>query len=351
MKAKAKKKGPFEKVGEGLLRYVPTGKYYARIQVDYKEVRRSLRTTDPALAKRRLHDLRSDLEHTGASGEQLTLRQLCDRYLTTVMHLAPKTVATKQRAGNAVKTGWPGGSDVLISKVRHSQVEAWLAHYKFGAPSYNHYLEFVRAAFALAINDRLLAHSPVEGIKTKKRTKPIRDTPTEAEFEAVVKSIREQRLSDTASDSGDLIEFMGLAGLGQAEVRPMKWQHIKWEDGWMTAFRAKTKTEFPVPIYPKVRLFLEELRRKRVQPLNPSDNIFRVKDAKKAFKNACVRLNVPVYTQRSLRRFFITKALRRGVDVQSIAAWQGHTDGGKLVLQNYSETSKDHSAEMAKLMN
>ena len=181
MKTKPEKGGSSTYVGEGLLRYA-NGKYYARFMVNCKDVRQSLRTTDLALARRRLRDLRADLEQTGASGEQLTLRQLCERYLNTTLHRAAKTVATKQRAYKAVLADWPGGPDVLISKVRHSQVETWLAGYKFGAGSYNHYLEFIRAAFALAVNDRLLAHSPVDGIKTKRRAKPLRATPTEGEF-------------------------------------------------------------------------------------------------------------------------------------------------------------------------
>ena len=47
----------FENVGERLYRYVPTGGYYARLEVNGKEVRRSLSTTDRATAKRKLIDL------------------------------------------------------------------------------------------------------------------------------------------------------------------------------------------------------------------------------------------------------------------------------------------------------
>ena len=118
--------------------------------VNCKDVRQSLGTTDLTLARHRLRDLRADLEQTGASGEQLTLRQLCERYLNTTLHRVPKTVATKRRAYKAVLADWPGGPNALISNVRYSQVETWLASYKFGAESHNHYLKFIRATFALA---------------------------------------------------------------------------------------------------------------------------------------------------------------------------------------------------------
>ena len=44
------KASPYEHIGEGLFRYVPTGNYHARIQVNLKDIRNSLRTTDPAPA-------------------------------------------------------------------------------------------------------------------------------------------------------------------------------------------------------------------------------------------------------------------------------------------------------------
>ena len=122
---------PFEKVAEGLYRYGPTGTYYARIQINYKEVRRSLRTTDRATAKRKLADLHRDLERTGAGQERLTLGELCDRYLTTTEDQSAKTVKRKRAIAATIKRDWPVGADVQIAKVLPSQVSAWLASYGF----------------------------------------------------------------------------------------------------------------------------------------------------------------------------------------------------------------------------
>lgn len=82
----------------------------------------------------------------------------------------------------------------------------------------------------------------------------------------------------------------------------------------------------------------------------PNERIFAIKDTKKALAGACARLGFPNFTQRSLRRFFITNAIERGVDVKVIAAWQGHSDGGKLILDNYSHVRAPHFDRMAKLM-
>src|SRR5205809_5974630 len=48
------KPGVLQKVGESLYRYSSNRVYYARVKVDGKEIKRSLGTTDPTLARRNL---------------------------------------------------------------------------------------------------------------------------------------------------------------------------------------------------------------------------------------------------------------------------------------------------------
>jgi len=66
------------------------------------------------------------------------------------------------------------------------------------------------------------------------------------------------------------------------------------------------------------------------------DKIFKIADAKRALTNACRRLRLLRFNQRSLRRMFITRSIERGVDVNLLAQWQGHRDGGKLILDTYA---------------
>jgi hypothetical protein len=47
---------------------------------------------------------------------------------------------------------------------------------------------------------------------------------------------------------------------------------------------------------------------------------------------------------------FITDAIERGVDVKVIAEWQGHKDGGKLILDTFSHVSRPHHDRMAEMM-
>jgi len=48
---------------------------------------------------------------------------------------------------------------------------------------------------------------------------------------------------------------------------------------------------------------------------------------------------------------FIPRAIEKGIDVKVIAEWQGHRDGGKLILDTSSHVNWEHSQRMAQLMN
>ena len=80
----------------------------------------------------------------------------------------------------------------------------------------------------------------------------------------------------------------------------------------------------------------------------PNEHLFQINQARKALTNACKRLEFPIFTQRSLRRMFITRAIERGVDVKVIARWQGHK--GVLILRTYSHVRPEHSQRMAQLL-
>ena len=197
----------------------------------------------------------------------------------------------------------------------------------------------------MAVRDGIIPYSPAISFKAMKLEKPIRKTPTFAEFKAIVADIRAQRFSADAQDSADFVEFIGLAGLGQAEASALKVNDIDRERSTITTFRHKTKSGFSIPLYPQLRPLLKSSWLER-----GNENIFQIKDAKRAIAAACRRLKLPAYSHRSFRRLFITRAIELGVDVKVIAEWQGHKDGGKLILDTYSHVNRVHSQRMAQLM-
>jgi integrase len=336
----------FQKVGECLYRYSCNGKYYARIKRGGKETKRSLRTTDRALAQRRLRDFRDDQRQVDPSRGNLTLVQLCDRWLATKQNAKPKTLGTKAHVVKLIKSRWPGGATQRVRDIAPSQADLFLAQFSFGAASQNAFVTVLRELFDFAVRDNCIAKSPCAHLKFRKRDKPIRRTPTYDQFKAIIADVRAQAFNVAAQDSADFLEFLGRAGLGQAEAGSLRTADVDFNAGLFITFRHKTSTGFAVPIFPQLRPLLKRLCEGKAN----ADHVFKVRDVKKALAAACRRLGLPPFSQRSLRRMFITRAIERGVDVKVIAEWQGHRDGGKLILDTYSHVRPEHSKRMAQLM-
>ena len=345
------KVGVFEKVGECLYRYSSNGVYYGRIRVDGKEIKRSLETTDRELAKRKLAHFKEEQRQIDRSQGKITLGELCDRYLKTIQHQKPKTVERKMCIVGRIKSDWPTGKLTQVAKVKPSDVDLWLSSIaqranRFGSASRNLHISCVKEVFGLAVRDRIIPVSPALHLRSAKREKPIRLTPSFEQFKAIIADVRAEVFNADAQDSADFLEFLGLAGLGQAEASSLRRCDVDLKAGRIITFRHKTTTGFAIPIFPQVRPLLERLCKGK----SNGQRIFKIADAKKALAGACHRLQLPPFSQRSLRRMFITRAIERGVDVKVIAEWQGHKDGGRLILQTYSHVNPVHSNRMAQLL-
>jgi len=311
-----------------------------------KEIRCSLQTADRKLAERNLAKKKDDQSQIDRSQGKLTLAELCDRYLKTVQHQKPKTIERKTFIAGRIKTDWPTGKLLQIGKVKPSDVDLWLSRYRFGSASRNLHISCVKELFNLAVRDRLISASPAAHLRSAKREKPIRLTPTFEQFKAIIFDVRAQPFNADAQNSADFLEFLGLAGLGQAEAGSLRRSDIDLDARRIITYRHKTSTGFAIPIFPQVGQLLERL----CEGKSNGDAIFKIHDAKKALAGACRRLQFPPFSQRSLRRMFITRAIERGVDVKVISEWQAHRDGGKLILDTYSHVNPAHSHRMAQLM-
>jgi integrase len=344
---RAHRNNAFQKVGECLYRYSSNGVYYARFESSGKEIRRSLRTTDRASAQRALAWLKQEREQVDPAQGKLTITELCDRYLATIQHQKPKTIERKSLIIGRIKKHWPTGRLTQITKVKPPHIDLWVSRYRFGPHSRNLHMACVKEIFEMALRDGIISRSPAAHLRRVRPPKPIRATPSFEEFKAIIESIRSQKYNGhDPEESADFVEFLGLAGLGKAEAAALRQGDIDWKHEKIITFRHKTKSGFAIPIYPQLKPLLLRRRRDDV----PNERVFKIDNAKKAIAAACRRLNLPQYSHISFRRMFITRAIERGVDVKVIAEWQGHKDGGKLILDTYSHVNRAHSHRMAQLM-
>lgn len=343
-----KKEQVWKHSAAGLYRYQPTGIYFARIRFGGKLYRRTLETSDKTLAKRKLSEFKNGLERTDARAGKTTFAAVLDSFEATLGHLAAGTQKNKRAIIAKLRATYFGIEAIPLRHVRPSDVAGWLArHCSSGSVAYyNDCLSTVRQALDLAVDDKIIAESPAAKLKYRKRSKPIRQTPSFEQFQAIIASIRAQPFNRERDDSGDFVEFMGLSGLGQAEMASLVRSDVDLDAGRITVFRHKTSKGFVIPIFPQLRALVERLCKGKVH----NEGLFPIYEARKALSNACRRLGFPPFSHRALRRMFIVRCIEKGIDVKLISKWQGHSDGGKLILSTYSHINQPHEQRMATLL-
>ena len=325
-----------------LYRHSLSRKYYGIKKVGGKRKEHALSTTDRKLAERRLKQWMADLGKVDQEVERLTVREMLQKLQKANLGKAAKTQATDASITKKFKQTWPYDLDMRVSDVRASHLNEWLALHekRLKNTSYNRYVGFLKQLFAIAVDDRIIAESPADKLNTpwKRPQTPKRHVPTIAQFEAIVAHIRHQPLSDTAEATADFVEFLGLAGVGQAEAAALTWKDIDWQKERIWIRRQKTQKVYYIPFYPHLKPLLNSLHQKRPRGCLPSTRVFQIKDAKKALAGACERLKFsPAFSQRNIRQSLIQRLWQAGVDVKLISKWQGHQDGGRLILDTYTE--------------
>ena len=251
-----------------------------------------------------------------------------------------------------------GGNTLLTTRITRITVNDLVAFFmklkQAVAPqSFNTYAIVYNQVFEAAKLQGTLKENPMD-----KMPKDIRHTkvkserqtiPTIEQCEAIVASIRSQKASDTAQESGDLAAFLHLAALGQAEAAFMTWRDIDFDNGVMHVKRIKTDKQAVVPIYPHLRPLLDSMAAKAANR-KPTEKVFKVSNVKKAISGACKRLGYPDFSPRDFRKARIVWMLRKGVPVEYIAKCQLHSDNGVLIRKVYSFVIDEQTSTYDKAM-
>lgn len=330
----------------GLYRHEESETYYGIKRIAGKRKERSLKTTDRKLAERRLKDWIDRLQFVDTEVEKMTMGQLIEKFVAASKGKAKKTRDTDSSIIITFKKTWPLGMHGKVGDVRPSHLSEWLAKHegRLRHTTYNRYAGFLKQLFQIAVSDRIIAKSPFADVKTpwKRPQAPIRRRPTPEQLSDIIEEVRAQQFAPDPEESADFISFLATAALGQAEVSALTWADVGPER--IKVKRRKTGAHFEVPIYPELRAVVERLRARKPSH-GQRDRLFHIQEARKALAGACRRLKYPAFTQRSLRQYGIVRLIRAGIPIKLVAQWQGHRDGGKLIMDTYSEVISDDQQE------
>lgn len=316
------------------------GSYYLIARIDGVLKKECLETGDLDFAKKKILDRKKWLR--GKKGERTLLQLACDF----------KEATTKNQKHsiwviNHLKK-CPFASQ-SVQKISKDEIARFIKSLNLGSRSTNLFYERLKAVFDWGVPD-FLQENPMSETKYRSqirrqvvRKKP--NAPTLEEFRKIVNCIRNQKFSDTAQDSADLVEYLGLAGQGVAEANSLDWSHVNFSSKLpkISVQRKKTKEFYTFSIFPDLMVFLRALNTRYGEP--KSGKVFKVTNPKKAIDAACLKLKLKKYTARNFRQMTIIDQLRKGVMPKTIANWQGHQDGGVLIMEVYSEVISENDQD------
>jgi len=351
-------------VAPNLFRHRENQSYWGVRKIEGRRFVHALETTDRKTADGKLAEWLGDLKKVDPGNRDMTLAVLLEKYEAARTDIADSTRVGEKGRLAKFRDLFPRPMNILVARVVNSDIAAWVGLVGKGKrPSTrNQFRAFARALFDFAVSDTVIVKNPFDPkiIRKAKKEPIIRLIPSPEEFEKIVAEIRQPswkvekgkhggQRPTRQDESADFAEFLGRAGIGQAEAVGLNWEDIDEKREVIHYRRKKTKRAFSTPIFPWLKPLLKKLR-SDAGP-NPRGAVFKVKNVKNALRGATERLGLPHFTQRNLRAMRIKRLWEQGVDVKVIAQWQGHSDGGKLILTTYTEVfgSNSESYERAQL--
>jgi integrase len=341
----------FNKVGPNLYRD-SAGRYYLLVKKSGKQFRRSLKTTDPALAKRRLREFLERAGQLSSDGTNSSIRfeDLAQRWLAS--KTAELKASSAYRRASVLKQLTPFFKGRLVRAIGACEFEAWKIQRgaKLSARSWNIDVETLKQVFDYAQNTlRILIDNPARDLKRKKEPKPGIVIPSKEQFRTMVSELRNGHRA--TGEAADFIEFLGYSGMRQGEARQVRWRDINYDLGTVLVTGGEHSTKNyearTIPLFGPLRRLVETVR-KRKRPLSDDMLLFDISDARLQLMRACERLWFPRFGHHTMRHFFCSNAIESGCDFKVIAGWLGHKDGGVLVAMTYGHLRSEHSAAMAK---
>jgi site-specific recombinase XerD len=365
--SKTRKQQKLIHVGDNLYRSSITDVYYGIFERDDRQVKRSLKTTDRELAKRRIEELRRKVERlTADDAKSLPFAEydkgeliggLAKRWIDAAsVSIKPKTVSMYQ---NSVKMLARSFGSLTVRSITLRQIEQWSARRsaECSARTFNADLEVLRRILDYACRHGMMLDNPAKEITRRKLSREKIIIPTKEQFRQLLDTMRKHN----GKVSADLVEFLAYSGCRLAEVvgdgnhgkAPLLWGDVNFElktftvQGKGRGDEGKTRT---VPMFPPLKRLLLTLKAKLPAEPKASNRVFQIESAMTSIVNACRKLGLPKYNHHVMRHFFCSNCIEAGVDFKVIAGWLGHTDGGVLVAKTYGHLRDVHSREMAKLI-
>ena len=344
-----------------LIRYKPSGAYFARFRVQGKLFRRSLKTEHISVAQLRLDDLEKSERQKAQSALAVASGKMTFGDALAVFKaraennpsLKPRTKEYCAYRIAALLKSWPGLAERDVSRITSAECLDWSVKNasQNSSSSHNYTVSILRRVFAVAIESGARYDNPaLAAQRVKQRTRKRIELPDSAQFEQLVNEVRASG-SGYAKPAAELVEFLAYGGLRIGEARYVTWGDCDFaRSELIVRGHPETGTKNSeirrVPMIPGMRELLERLGSER-QDDSPDSPVMRVWECQKSIDRASKVLGMKRITHHDLRHLFATRCIESGVDIPTVSRWLGHKDGGALAMKTYGHLRNEHSQAMA----
>jgi integrase len=342
-----------------LIRYKPSKAYFARIRINGKLIRRSLKTSVLSVAKLRLGDMekkeRQLAEHQRAAANgRMSFGDALDIYeqrLKGDASLKPRTREYHEQRIKALVQSWPELKQTELRNITKSECLNWAARFsqERSATAFNHTVGILRQILEIGVDAGVRYDNPARFIKRLSERSKKPQLPETNQFEAFVTEM-ENGGGGFSKSCANLVRFMAFGGFRKTEAANITWSDCDFARGKIAVkgdpvTGTKNSEIREVPMIPDMRHLLERLRGERAGDA-PDSRVMCVRECQKAMNRAAKIIGMPRITHHDLRHLFATRCIESGVDIPTVSRWLGHKDGGALAMKVYGHLRDQHSAEM-----
>jgi integrase len=343
-----------------LVRYIPSGIYFARVRVGGKLIRRSLKTDKLSVAQLRLSDfVKSERGRTEGRTEmakgRMTFGEVLAIYQKQVesnVGLKPSAKLYRQKCIEALMRSWPGLAEKDVRKVSERDCLHWAADFgkRYSPSVFNNTVGTLRQVFKVALSEGARYGNPAMTIKKARIRQKILQLPEHDEFLRLVETIEKGR-GWCSHDCADLVRFLAFGGFRKGEAAQITWADCDLEKSEIVVrgdpvTGTKNWSIRRVPMIPDMKELLQCVRQSRAdEPI--TSPVMKVRECQKAIDSACKKLGIARITHHDLRHLFATLCIESGVDIPTVSRWLGHKDGGALAMKVYGHLRDQHSVNMA----
>jgi integrase len=345
---------------QNLIRYRPSGTYFARFKIGSKPFRKSLKTKSLTTARLRLGDMlrqrRAKFEAGSAlQSGKMTFAQAMKVYLESVESNVSLKSASKhyrQMLSNFILKTWPELKQLDIRKINERDCQRWLFQFQreYAPTVVNNSIGTLRAIFEIAVNSGARFENPAANLKRVKVRQKLLQLPTREQFEQFVNEI-ETAGAPQSEDCATLVKFLAYSGLRISESWFVTWRDVDFKRKQLVVrcspiTATKNDQIRVVPLIPQLEEMLIKLREQRLdEPITAS--VMRVRECQKSMDRAAKLVGMNRITHHDLRHLFATVCIENGVDIPTVSKWLGHKDGGALCMKTYGHLRETHSQAQA----